>query len=656
MPPPTEPDTPKPFAQRPAQVLRNSPLAAAPHMLGLRASRRPQERFVWRRVAALVGSLLLHLLVLLFGITFVSDWQPQGIDTPAKMQARFIELPDLAPPPPPRGEPPRQAGPVHRGHAAGARHSASAAAHRAPRTPAIAAKAVAVAPAKVVAAPVPSPSVPQPAPAPKLQPVPVTNQPPSGSLVKPTLQPPVPPKFQPQPMRAPQPEGNQPMLPPPSLALPTVPTQAQPTVAPPTVALDRVVPDTQAPAIVQAAQVALPAAPPVPALQSVPLPVQAAPQVTLQTALHAPALDASRHLPAVQAPAPVEAQAPSLAAIPQSASVKPGVTPLPKAAVGIATDATLTTLGQPSPVALPPGESTPATGEPSTTPSAADKASNAAAGKAGESAARDVSTAPNATPNGSDDAQPGESNGSTQASDIAAVHGNGPVTSHGLGHATRGEAGKGDTGALPGKPTGAGIASAGASPSSPATPGKVPEFIQLKPSGDTAVMRHNVDGVKYEATRFNPYWTPLGESSVDTALRHAVDKTMVQHTFHLPRGIRIKCSFSPLKLLEQVSLHSMGQIGCGNADPPPPALAQKYYDRLNLSNLPGGSVPAVAPAPSASSAAASHVVLNDDAQCATARVASGPLPPGCAPDGPVVKGYAPAASSSSWVPASDQFH
>ncbi len=96
-------------------------------------------------------------------------------------------------------------------------------------------------------------------------------------------------------------------------------------------------------------------------------------------------------------------------------------------------------------------------------------------------------------------------------------------------------------------------------------------------------------------------------------------------------------------------------LGCGGADPPPAPVAQNLYDRLNLPNQPGGSVP-VAPAPAASAAAPARVVLDNGAQCAAARVAGGPPPPGCPPTEPVVKRYVPAASSSSWVPASDQFH
>ena len=305
-------------------------------------------------------------------------------------------------------------------------------------------------------------------------------------------------------------------------------------------------------------------------------------------------------------------------------------------------------ISQPAPVALSPAESTPAPSNASTAApaTATTAAPNEVAGKAGETAAPDVSTAPNANPQGSDNARPGEPQGNS-ASETATVNGNGPPSSHGLGHATAGAPGKGE-GGQPGTHEGAGAAAAGAQPSGQA-PGNVPEYVQLKPTGDTNVMRHKINGISYKPSRFDPYWTPEGESALDTALRHAGEKTTLQHTFHLPRGIRIKCKVMPLV--------PVALLGCGGADPPPAPVAQKVYDHLNLPNLPGGSVPSMPPpAPAASAAAPSHVVLGNSAQCAAARVAGGPLPPGCPPTEPVVKGYVPAASSSSWVPASDQFH
>ncbi|MEW9623920.1 hypothetical protein [Rhodanobacter geophilus] len=650
MPLPTDPNAPLPPTRRPSQVLLNSPLAAASRLRIQRARRDEQPRVLWRRVLAVAGSLLVHLFFL-FAFILGPAWEPPPpvAVAPAQLQARFIELPDLAPPPPPKGEPPRQTGPVHQGHATanpGAPRHAAAAVRHLPRPPAVAAQAVP--PAKAAAAPPPPPSLPQPAPTPRLQPVPLANQPPPVNLPNPVLQPPVPPKFQPQPVRPPQAEGNQPMLPPPSLALPKLPPQAPPAIAPPSVALDRVAPNTPAPAIVQPMHVDLPAAPPAPELQAVPLPAQVAPQVSLQASLSPPAPDAPRHLPKLQAPAPVEApEEPPLAAIPQAAPAAPSVTPAPKATIEIASDQALPRISQPVPITLSPAEGTP-TAASASAPAAAGAATEAA-GKAAETAASDVSTAPNASPQGSDNARPGEPQGVDSAIETATVHGNGPPASHGLGHATTGVAGKGE-GGQPGAQQGAaaGGATAGAQPSGHA-PGSVPEYVQLKPTGDTAVMRHDIRGVNYKATRFDPYWTPEGESSVDTALRHAAEKTTLQHTFHLPRGIRIKCKVMPLV--------PVALLGCGGADPPPAPVAQKVYDQLNQPAVPGGSVPSVPPpAPAASAAAPAHVALDNSVQCAEARVAGGPLPPGCPPTEPVVKRYVPATSSSSWVPASDQFH
>jgi hypothetical protein len=50
------------------------------------------------------------------------------------------------------------------------------------------------------------------------------------------------------------------------------------------------------------------------------------------------------------------------------------------------------------------------------------------------------------------------------------------------------------------------------------------------------------------------------------------------------------------------------------------------------------------------------VRFDNSAECAAARVAGSPPPPGCEGIVLPVKPAAPASSSSSWVPASDQFH
>jgi hypothetical protein len=52
--------------------------------------------------------------------------------------------------------------------------------------------------------------------------------------------------------------------------------------------------------------------------------------------------------------------------------------------------------------------------------------------------------------------------------------------------------------------------------------------------------------------------------------------------------------------------------------------------------------------------AAASVAIDNTAFCATARVAGGPLPPGCEPT-IKINVPTPNAASGSWAPASDQF-
>jgi hypothetical protein len=176
--------------------------------------------------------------------------------------------------------------------------------------------------------------------------------------------------------------------------------------------------------------------------------------------------------------------------------------------------------------------------------------------------------------------------------------------------------------------------------------GALGSYVQLLPRGDTEIMNHDRSNIGYRATRFDKDWTPVGESSVDTALRHAVEKTTVAHTFHLPRGVRIECAVHPLL--------PIALFGCRNPDPPPAPVANSVYDRLHLA--PANPVVPPAPVASSSAAATAPLKLDNSALCATARVAGGPPPPGCEGITLPVKLENPASSSSSWVPASDQFH
>jgi hypothetical protein len=173
------------------------------------------------------------------------------------------------------------------------------------------------------------------------------------------------------------------------------------------------------------------------------------------------------------------------------------------------------------------------------------------------------------------------------------------------------------------------------------------DYMQLQPRGDTEVMLHRAPNIGYKPTRFEGDWTPYGESSLDTALRRAVEKTTVEHTFHLPRGIRVKCAVRPLL--------PIALFGCANPDPPPAPVAEKVYDRLHLA--PANPVAAPTPVADTTPAPAPTLKLDNAAECAVARLSGGPPPPGCADTTPSVAPVrAPASTSSSWVPASDQFH
>jgi len=147
-----------------------------------------------------------------------------------------------------------------------------------------------------------------------------------------------------------------------------------------------------------------------------------------------------------------------------------------------------------------------------------------------------------------------------------------------------------------------------------------------------------------------PDWAPQNESSIDTALRHAVEKTTVKHTFHLPRGVRINCKVSPLL--------PIALFGCGGDPPAKPASDPTLYKRLDLAPAKPLDPTASASAANAASAPApaAPVKLDNAAQCAAARVTGGPLPPGCPGESQAPSRTLPPPAGSSWVPASDQFH
>lgn len=179
----------------------------------------------------------------------------------------------------------------------------------------------------------------------------------------------------------------------------------------------------------------------------------------------------------------------------------------------------------------------------------------------------------------------------------------------------------------------------------------IPKYVQVMPSGDTDIMSHKIKTASYHATRFEQYWAPEGESTIDSALRREREKMTATHTFHLAPGIRIKCIFQPVLPLFVIT--------CFNGDSPPIPPPQKVYKPLFLANPPGGSI-STASSTSVPSEAASEttivpkqVSLDNTVICINARVTGGPLPKGCLSTAPLV---APATSSKLWVPTLDEIH
>lgn len=662
-----QPPSEKPASGRsanPARIMLNSPLAAATRARAFRkrTRERPRERLL--RTFAALGALVLHLLFL-FGFVLGSAYQvkpPHASKEPQLLQVRLIEPPEPPPPPPVRGTPPKERGPRHQGRRSSVvptrEVSANAQAITATRPPPAPAKPVVAKAAKPratvvkpVAAPKPPIALPQPAPTPDLQPIPLPSEPPAVTLAMPALKPPVPPRFQPEAVRPPQVEGNQPMPPPPSLAMPDVPPEASPPITISSIALNTELPKSTAPASITLAQPKVAAAPPVPELQAVPLPAQQSPSVNLQAELSPPAPTTPQQQPQIQAPT-VEVAEAELEAVPISPASAADTLTLPKVKIDVAdsapTQAIQPSIQQPTPSppatapAAAPAPSPTSASEPATAaPSVAAKQPAAAesAPKPGDVAiGRDVSTAPDATPQGSDSARPGQPQGVT-----AEV----PNASAGEGARTARQPAAGKAGDSAGRGRQQGKGQPGgdqAGADQGKKQGAIGTYVQLKPQGDTDIMTHSAPNIGYKPTRFEQDWTPEGESSIDTALRRAVEKTTTSHTFQLPRGVRIECSVKPLLPIALFSCH--------NPDPPPKPVDAKVYEKLDLAP----ANPLVPPEPAATVASPAPMVpVDNSAECAAARVAGAPPPPGCQSLTPPAK-LVPASSSSSWVPASDQFH
>jgi hypothetical protein len=621
---------------------------------------RPRDRLL--KLLGIIGSVLVHLMVL-FGAILGSPYDLPPPPPEPKGNALVVRLiqnkPQPPPPPPVRGVPPKEHGPTHRGNTAQVAHATHEASTAAPvaavtqppvpapkQEPVVAqAKPLAAEKAQAPAAPLPPISLPKPSAPPIEQPVTTGLPPPPLSLQAVQAPQPVPPQFQPEPVRKAQAEGTQPMPPLPSVALPTQPAQSAQSITAPPVAMEK---PSLAPVPMPSVAAAQPspttAAPPSPSLQPVPLPAQVAPTINLQasaTPLATP--NVPRNSQQVLGPVVRAQEQPQLAPVP----VTPTAAPTPNVAASApalnieapklavpevslrpqlspAPSPTPTTQSETKPSSSPSNEKeTAATSSPS--PSEAASSTSANEGHAS------ASTAPNATPQGSETANPGQPNGVIQSqAENNGSQGTQPSPSIGTGNNVAGEQG----GGTPGTPNGT--------------------YIQLKPRGDTEIMSHNTHLPGYKATRFDKYWTPEGESSVDTALRHAVEKTTVKHTFNLPQGVRIECAVTPLL--------PSALFGCRNPDPPAKPLDKKIYDRLNLPTQ-NASIPKTETAAAASAPPpAAPVVLDNSAECAAARVSGGPMPPNCPPVAselrPLPQPIKPvgAPTSGSWVPASDQFH
>lgn len=142
-------------------------------------------------------------------------------------------------------------------------------------------------------------------------------------------------------------------------------------------------------------------------------------------------------------------------------------------------------------------------------------------------------------------------------------------------------------------------------PSAP-TPG----YVQQMPQDAAKVMQHS-SPITYNPTRFEKDWHKSGGSSVDDALKKAVDSTTVDHTFHIAPGVRIHCAISFAAL----------SGGCGG-DPPPPPPSNDGDMRMSMA-------PASSLAPGTPQAPTHSID-----ECIAIYRAQKPLPYGCPIDTP----------------------
>lgn len=644
-----------------------SPRDAAMHALVYRRQLRQRPSPSGRRIAGWVGTLLIHL-VFLFGMILGPAYNvlpppPDDLDNPDALQVRLIDKPP-PPVPPVRGTPSKA--PVAKAKQATSKSVASRAsrgshaAATASANKALPAIAVPAAPPPQVKPDVkvtaPPPSVQAVAEKPLVQPTAPPQQPDLEKVPLPTPAPPdlavdtpkptvVPPRFQPEPVRKAQMEGTAPMPPPASLSLPPIPS-SQPAVTPtpPQITAEKTTPvptttmtlasvprpevqessapptpqDTPLPAIAQE-----PTAPPAPQVTT-DLPRPVPPKVAVET-VRAPAVQADAELEAVPLPdasAKANLSAP-VADVSRPAIQAPAVTPgeLQRPVAGEDT--------APAPPGQAPGDN--AAGEATAQAqneqgkAAADNSVAPSKGEPGAPSAAGESTAANAGTNtpgaAADTGKPGAAKGADEGERLTGANG----TSQ---RADGVEGGQGDK------------------------TGQVGAYVELKPRGNVTPQNGAHVHIDYKATRFDGAWTPKGESSVDTALRHGVEATTVKFTVPLPRGVRINCTAGPGAsggaMKQAISLFT---LGCGGDPPPKPSEPDKLVKNQTMASKPLADN---LPPANATTVAAAPQPIDNTAFCTTARVAGGPLPPGCEPTIKINVQAAPQANGS-WVPASDQF-
>lgn len=664
---PGPPDSDPPIA---ANSLPVSPREAAMRALVYRRLLREKPRESVRRIVGWVGTILIHL-VFLFGMILGPAYDvlppPPEPDNPAALQVRLLDKPP-PPLPPVRGTP--STAPVatvkhttlwdtKASRAARGSHAAAVAAAKAPARPAVAVPAAQ--PPKVKSAPkpvAPPPSVAAVAERPVVQP---KAPPPQRDLEKvplPTPAPPdlavdtpkpqvVPPAFQPEPVRRPQEEGSEAMPPPASLSLPPTPAaQMTVTPTPPTITAEHTTPvPTQAMtlATVPRPEVEESSAPPTP--QDVPLP-----QVAPEPAAPTPDLTVDTR------PVPPKVSIQVVAAPPVEAEAELEAVPLPDATAKPSVSAPVAAVDRPSvqAPAVAPGEIQRPVAGIETAPSAPGQAPGDTA--ASESTAQVAATQGKQGEDHVAETVKGQSAGKATPGDADVSGSNTPGADKESGKpgAVKGvDEGERLTGA-----NGTSNRSDGVVGGQGDKTGQVGAYTELKPRGNVTVQNGPHFHVDYKPTRFDGAWTPKGESSVDTALRHGVEATTTHATVSLPRGIRLNCTAGPGTAGEKNASATMNaisifSIGCSGGDGPPKP-ANPDATAKNQTMAPAKPLAENLPPANSATVAAAPVALDNTAYCTAARIAGGPLPPGCETS-IKINVPAPNAASGSWVPASDQF-